>query len=639
MIIENIKRKLLKFWKVILFLFLAWFLIIIFYHFGLLTLWQSKIYDRFFIRKTPPPNIMIVAIDDESIGALGGWPLPRSAFAKTLAKMQSAKAIGIDVSFADPSNKGGADDWFLAEALKNNKSQIFLASQFDDRGGKIILPIAQLLNNSDSAYVNVILNQDGIVRTFKPKIEEQYSLPLALLQTEKNFPTNVTIDYHGPAKTFSYVSLIDVYNGLIPSTVFENKMVLIGATAPDLHDILQTPFGAMPGVEIHANNLATLQAGKFFNPISVGSLALLVLFFDILAIYIILRFKKIALMIFWLLGELFLIQLLSIVAFRYYLEIPNIYISVSFLLTSGFLILYQYFSESNEKKMIREMFQYYLMPEVINELVQNPEKLKLGGEKRKMTILFSDIRDFTTISEKLSPETLTNILNEYLTEMTNAVMENRGFVDKYIGDAVMAFWGAPLPNPNHTRDACLSVLKMSQKLRELNQGWQIKNLPALAIGVGINTGDMVVGNIGSSTRFNYTVIGDEVNFGSRLEGLNKIYGTECLLSESAKKEIESDKTFILRELDLVTVKGKTEPKLIFELITRPLNEKGIEALREFALGRTLYMKGDFKNAKNHFTKALTLNEDKPSKVFLERCTYLEQNPPTQWNGVYEFKTK
>lgn len=633
------RKKFLKSWKVFSFLVFSWALILLCFIFGFFDSTQAKIYDRFFVRKTPPLEIVVVAIDDESITNLGGWPMERRVFGRVIEQMSMAKSIAFDVSFTENSRYGEMDDRYFEEALKNKTTQISLASQFDDRGQKLILPLERFLKNASPAFANVILNDDGLVRTFRPKIDEEISLSLSNLREEREFPDVVVIDYYGPAKTFPNIPLIDVYNGSIPKEAFKDKMIFIGATAPDLHDILQTPFGAMPGVEIHANALSTLKKGEFFTPLSTPYVALLMLCFGLLALYTILKLKRISSMILSLTLELVFIQLISIVAFRFYLQVPNLYISLSFLLLSAFLVLYQYFSESKEKKMIRSMFQYYLMPEVVNELVQNPEKLRLGGEKRKMTILFSDIRGFTTISEKLSPETLTSLLNEYLTDMTEAVMKHKGFVDKYIGDAIMAFWGAPVLNPNQVKDACLTVLKMSEMLRNLNLKWKEKGLPELGIGVGVNTGEVIVGNIGSNARFNYTVIGDEVNFASRLEGLNKVYGTQCILSESSKKEIENDQTFVLRELDLVTVKGKTEPKLIFELITRPVDDKLTEILKEFSLGRRLYINADFKNAKTHFEKALSLGEDGPSKVFLERCEFLEQNPPSSWNGVYEFKTK
>ncbi len=636
---ESLSKKLFKSKNIFLFLFFVWVLTLAAYKFGFFDLSQLKIYDRFFVRKNVPANIVVVAIDDESIKELGGWPIARKGFAKVLNNLKDAKFVGFDVSFTEPSRLGEGDDASFEQALGVSKPEVFLAEQFDDRGTKIILPLERFLKNSDSSYVNMILNQDGVVRKFQPMKEDRESLSLSLVENKSKYPNTVNIDYYGPAKTFPYISFIDVYNDLLPPNTFKDKAVLIGATAPDLHDILQTPFGAMPGVEIHANAIATLQAEKYFNPISLTLFALLVLCFDILAIFTILYFRRVS-SVTTILAILFvLIQLLGIVAFKFYLLVPNLYISLSFIVVSGVLTVYQYFSESKDKKMIREMFQYYLMPEVIDELVLNPEKLRLGGEKREMSILFSDIRDFTTISEKLSPEVLTNLLNEYLTGMTNAVMQERGFVDKYIGDAVMAFWGAPVINPEHATYACRAAIEMCRTLREFNVGWKERGLPTLNIGIGINTGDMVVGNIGSNKRFNYTVIGDEVNFGSRLEGLNKMYGTECLISESTKNEIGKDESFVLRELDLVTVKGKKEPKLIFELVTKDIDDNFSNILNEFTKGRELYMKTDFKNAAMHFENALALGEDGPSRVFLERCKNMENNPPQNWNGVYEFKSK
>jgi adenylate cyclase len=638
----SLHKQIKKHWKLSVLLFLSWSTLTVFYAFGFLGLWQLKMYDRFFTKKTPPSDIVILSIDDETISRLGGWPLKRAGYVKVLNNTKLAKALAFDVSFADASNVGQSDDILFANALKNSKIPIYLASQFDDRGGKVTLPLLVFQKVSNISYANILLDSDGIVRSIKSKIGEDESISLSLLgkdsENKKNIPPKLIIDFYGPKKTFPYIPLIDVWQGLIPESVFRDKIVLVGATAPDLHDILNTPTGVMPGVEVHANALATMKGGKFYKPLSWPVVSLLILFFDLLAIIVIIRFKRIATMVSLLALTFCAIQILSIVAFKSFVQIPNIYISISFLLTSGLFVVNQYFTESKDKKMIRNMFQYYLTPEIIDELVQNPEKLKLGGEKKQMTVLFSDIRNFSSISEKIEPELLTQLLNEYLTDMTEAVMHSKGFVDKYIGDAVMAFWGAPGENKFHAKDACNAALHMHEHLMNLNKSWKEKGFPHLSIGIGINTGNMVVGNIGSSRRFNYTIIGDEVNLGSRLEGLNKIYGTECIISESTYAEIKNE-NFTVRELDYVTVKGKTEPKKIFELITRHMDEAFTKILEEFSRGRELYVKGEFKKAGDHFKKALSLGSDGPSSVFLERCIELEKNAPATWSGLYEFKVK
>jgi adenylate cyclase len=294
--------------------------------------------------------------------------------------------------------------------------------------------------------------------------------------------------------------------------------------------------------------------------------------------------------------------------------------------------------ESKEKKFIKNMFQYYLTPNVVEDLIKSPEKLVLGGQKKEMVVFFSDIRDFTSISEKLKPEDLTELLNKYLTSMTDIIMENKGVVDKYIGDAIMAFWGAPVENEDKVSCACLSVISMSLKLKELNRELVGLNFPEIKIGMGLNLGEMVVGNMGSKNRFNYTVMGDEVNFASRLEGLNKIYGTECLVSLSIYEKLENDVRFIFRFIDNVIVKGKKEPKKIYELVTCR-DENTLNMIEGFNKAMDFYISGDFSKAGDLFNENYLKYEDLASKVFYERCLVLKENPLTSWNGVYEFKSK
>jgi adenylate cyclase len=285
------------------------------------------------------------------------------------------------------------------------------------------------------------------------------------------------------------------------------------------------------------------------------------------------------------------------------------------------------------------------MPDVIDDLKNNPHKLKLGGEKRTVTILFSDIRGFTTISEKLSPAELTRVINEYLTAMTDIIMDHKGLVDKYIGDAIMAFWGAPVENTNQAEDAGNAVIAMSDKLKELNIEWKTRGIPEINIGVGLNKGEVIVGNMGSEKRFNYTIMGDEVNFCSRLEGLTKKYGVECLISESMadgiinSKEIDKQ-DFLIREMDTVIVKGKKEPKKIFELITNTASENGSgnkkEIIKTFEKGLDLYKQGKWDEALEVFNM---LENDAPSAIFINRALELRDNPPADWKGVYEHTSK
>ena len=295
----------------------------------------------------------------------------------------------------------------------------------------------------------------------------------------------------------------------------------------------------------------------------------------------------------------------------------------------------QYISESAEKRFIYNSFKYYLSPEIINEILQNPATLKLGGEKKKITVFFSDIRGFSGISEVFSPEMLTYVVSEYMTEMTDIIMAQRGLVSQYFGDGIMAFWGAPLQNSHQAEDACASAVAMMGALEKLNARFKQEKINAhINIGVGINTGQVIAGNIGSKKKFNYTVFGDGVNLTARLEALNKGYGTQIIISESTKKEIEHNPAFILRALDTIVVKGKQEPTNIFEILAKPLHNGILEG---FSRGRQYYKEGNWQAAVKEFEPIA--GQDGPSRLFLERCLHFQKNPPVAWNGIYEFKHK
>jgi adenylate cyclase len=305
--------------------------------------------------------------------------------------------------------------------------------------------------------------------------------------------------------------------------------------------------------------------------------------------------------------------------------------------------LLKYFTEEREKKKIKNAFQHYLNPAVINDLMENPGALKLGGEKKELTVFFSDVRGFTTISETLSPEALSALLNEYFTPMTNIILESGGLLDKYIGDAIMAVWGAPLPCDDHADRALEGSLRMLDALDVLREGWRARGLPLIDIGCGVNTGHMVVGNMGSDQRFDYTVLGDSVNLGARLEGVTKQYGVRLICSEFAVKKLKRPQQFVLRELDSIQVKGKTEPVLIYECM-RVLNGQrqicqDIAGLFAQALGH--YRKQDWTSAEAIFAKILQLRpDDGPTREFLERCTYLQEHTPGEtWDGTWVMKTK
>jgi adenylate cyclase len=337
-------------------------------------------------------------------------------------------------------------------------------------------------------------------------------------------------------------------------------------------DYFTSPYKLLYGIEIHANALYTIFENKFLYQINPA--ANIIIFVLLLLLFAVLlpRIKI------WKGFILFLVTYIVIffggmIVFNHFSIIIDM---ISMMMFSLFLFLsitvYRVLTEEKEKRQIKGMFAQYVNPEVVTELMLDPEKLQLGGEDRDLTVLFSDIRGFTTISENLSPQQLVHVLNSYLSDMTDLLFEYRGTLDKYMGDAVMAFWGAPVPIKNHAILAADSSLRMMEKLHELNEKmlndpeykvFKEKNIK-LDIGIGLNSGIMTVGNMGSAVRKNYTIMGDAVNLGSRLEGVNKVYGTNIIVSEFTYEHIKDH--FICRELDYIRVKGKYLPVKIYELM-------------------------------------------------------------------------
>lgn len=425
---------------------------------------------------------------------------------------------------------------------------------------------------------------------------------------------------------------------------FKGRSLIVGATAVGLYDLRNTPLEAnYPGPELHLTMLANLFDNHFIKPWNNEAQWLPVILFaggTLLAVA-------------WaLLGSLpsllgFALFVLLLGALDLWLFIKANLLIHSFLIyacaIAGFAVIqvFKYFTEEKKKKELKSTFSKYVSPAVVDELLKDAANLKLGGRRERMSAFFSDVRGFTTISEKLPPEELSRVLNLYLTPMTDIVFKNNGTLDKYMGDAIMAFFGAPVKDLNHAAHACRCALESLVKLKELQKEFSDKGLPHIDIGIGINTGEMSVGNMGSNIVQNYTVMGDSVNLASRLEGINKEYGTRIVISEFTYNDVQS--TFTAREIDRVRVKGKLEPVRIFELICEGLAQgKTADLMAAFQSGYELYHQKRFSEAKATFEKAKENwgAEEPVSELYIERCQdYLETPPPEDWDGVYVMKTK
>ncbi len=312
------------------------------------------------------------------------------------------------------------------------------------------------------------------------------------------------------------------------------------------------------------------------------------------------------------------------------------------LLTFTIHYTYRFMVEERDKRELRSIFSRYVSSSVVDELLKKPEMVKLGGEKRICTVMFSDLADFTSLSETTPPEQLVKLLNEYLTEMTHIILDNQGTLDKYEADAIMAIFGAPIELENHALLACKTALRMTEAISRIRESWKKRKLPELQQRIGINTGPMIIGNMGSDIRFDYTAIGDAVNLASRLEGANKLYGTQILISEAAYTMAREQ--VVVRQLDLVRLKGKREPVKIYELVALKddaLDVKTREVLNYFQVGYQHYLSRNWDWAMNQFRQALQIKgNDGPSRLYLYRCQEFLENPPApDWDGVYQLTSK
>jgi adenylate cyclase len=457
----------------------------------------------------------------------------------------------------------------------------------------------------------------------------------------------VVINYHGPAYVYPHFSMADVVQQKLPAATFQDKIVLVGATATGIGDLRTTPFGGLdyPGVEVHANVIDDILHQTFLTRGAKEALwdVLLIAFFGIpLGIWMALVSPR------WMWFGLGLLVPLIAVNYLAFLRGSWLNLTVPAAILAGNVILvslYRVLIEEKEKRRVRSAFGQYLSPEVIRRLLVNPQLVE--PKKTDITVMFSDIRGFTTISEKLDAQDLALFLNQYLSDMTRIVFQYQGTLDKYIGDAVMAFWGAPYQEPGHAARACHTALEMMKRVHEMQKKWEAEGKPHLDIGIGLNTGVASVGNMGSVLRYGYTALGDAVNLSSRLEGLNKEYGTHILVNETTYQSAK-DADLLFRELDLIRVKGKLQPVTIYELLGGSA-EPGLDGaaqdlqarLAMFAQARALYQRRHWDEAQRTFENILfKWPQDGPSRTYWKRCQeYLFDEPPSGWDGVFTMTHK
>jgi len=489
------------------------------------------------------------------------------------------------------------------------------------------------------AYLGI--GNDGMILTY----DDHGIVDIQFGEGHRIVPNDIgqaLINYHGRAYTYPHFSMADVVQGKLPAEDFRGKIVLIGATATGIGDIKSTPYSGTdyPGVEIHANVIDNILNNNFLVRGAKQQLwdAIFILVLGIpLGIWMALVQPR------WMwFGAGLLIPLVA-VDYGAFLRgswlnftIPAMTLTGNVLLVS----LYRALVEEKEKRKVRSTFAQFLSPEVIRRLMVNPELVE--PKKTEISVMFSDIRGFTTISEKMDAQELALFLKQYLTDMTKIVFSRFGTLDKYIGDAVMAFWGAPFEEPGHATKACNAALEMMKRVGEMRKQWEAQGKPTLEIGIGINTGVASVGKMGSVLRAEYTALGDTVNLSSRLEGLNKDYGTHIIVNETTYEGAKGD-GFVFRELDLIRVKGKLQPVTIYQLMgqredlaAEGRGEEVRSQVEQFARARELFRNRKWNDAQRAFQDFLDKwPEDGPSRTYWKRCQeYLFDEPPANWDGVF-----
>ena len=493
----------------------------------------------------------------------------------------------------------------------------------------------------------IALEEEGLVIHAEPMVRNGRRSLLGLSLGNRFIPTDergqLTVNFRGPAYTFPYISAGEVLRGENPA-VFQDKIVLLGTSAAGLLDLRATPFGQVfPGVEVHANVIDNLLAG---DPLvhdvytEIGITWLTIIIGGLLLAALLAYAGPLA-------GGLCAMLLTGgLVAGNYYFFFLNqqllgvVYPLATLLTVFMVVTLFNYFFEGRQKRFISKAFGQYVPPELVEEMAARPDDLALGGETRQMTVLFSDVRGFTTISEGLEATELTHLMNEMLTPMTRIIHQHRGTIDKYMGDAIMAFWGAPLPDQDHARHGLEAGLAMVAAIPQIQEEFKARGWPPIRIGVGLNSGPMNVGNMGSEFRMAYTVLGDAVNLGSRLEGLTKQYGVDIMVSEYTKELVPD---FAYRELDKVRVKGKDKPVAVFE----PLGPAGqldpaiAAALQRYHQALAHYRRQNFSEAEEIFR---ALHGEEPGRLlyslYLERIRHFRENPPpADWDGSFTHTTK
>lgn len=622
-------------------------------------------------------EIVIVQVDQSSLDRLADegvrWPWPRQMYAPILDRLSQADAVFIDIIFSEPSSYGNEDDVILAASIKKNGNvnlPLFATvnKRILDNDGRTfmerlslksvatptlsfpyVIPPVEPLAAAAHGGGNVMIkpDSDGVYRRLPLLVQAAgYSLPHfvlgyllekqiitaengALMQNGAPLPLEegaLLIRFPGGERPYTTVSAVNLISeaGLTdyPASYFKGKKVFIGLTAAGLYDLKPTAVSSISsGVIVHAATLDALTHHGYLKPVPVVVLLLFMAVMIMIVCGFVLTHTSMA-------ANLLLLSVLSLAAGGipallfvqgwYLMLIPSF---AALIISFAAASIFSYATEGRERRFIRRAFSQYMDETIVAHLLKHPDLIKPGGQRRRVTVFFTDIAGFTSIAEKLQPEETALILHDVLNAVSEEVIRNHGVIDKYIGDCVMAFWGAPLDSPEAAGDACRAALTSLDALERVNADFATRGLGAIFMRIGLHTGDAIVGNLGSDRLFDFTVVGDTVNLASRLESANKYFATRIMLSEETARD--AGPGFILRDLGLIAVKGKTEPIRIYELLSRreTAPDSLIAWVDRYNSAMRLFNDRQWQQARDLFMAARhEKGEDGPSSYYIDWCT-------------------
>ena len=623
---------------------------------------ELRLLDSMMVASAPNKSafpITVVGIDEASFSELGlQWPWPRRLHAELVDRLAAAGAaiIVFDIVFAEPSNK--EDDKRFADSIRRAGNVVLAADRvyresssvrqwlrldplksFTDAGAQVGLATVAL--DPDLVIRQIPESGDALWRTVVVRLNREHPEIMPNLGSS----SGSLIRYVGGDHTFPYVSYHEVVKptGSIPADFFKDQVVIIGRdikASPDVEsaqaDLFATPFLAStgwltPGAEVHANIIETTLANNSITRLSGAAMAALLALVAAACATVMRRWRPL-----WdMLGGVVIATVIAAAVWGVFLKwnlwvlagsslaiIPLMYVSLG-----G----WSYVTEQLRRKEITRVFSLYVTPQVVNYLIAHPERINLGGERRKITLLFTDLAGFTTFSEALSPEQVTYVLNRHFTDMTDILLEHQGTLVQFIGDAIMAFWGAPLDDDDQAYHAVATAIAMQKAMAVLREELAKENLPQIRMRIGIHSGSAVVGNLGSAKRFGYTAVGDDVNLAARLEGINKLYGTGIMLSSDTARQVRE--RIALRPVDRVIVKGKSQAVEVFTPCENPMVVEFTEqAIR-------LFRSQDWDAAEACLQELLAIEpKDGIAELYLKRiAAFRIAPPPAKWDGAMELE--